>query len=193
MHLRFFCSLAAILLAGCAYTGGAHKFDPSELDSDNRWIAVRNVPLVLQQEHEDCGAAALAMMLAYWREPTSLAEIESACPPVPDRGIKAGALRDFARQKGLRAFLFHGEMADLEREISRRRPVMVGLVKPYVIGAFTHYEVVVAIHPDRSLIVTLDPARGWRQNSFESFLEEWQPVGKPALVMFAASAEPPAQ
>jgi hypothetical protein len=112
------------------------------------------------------------MVLGYWQIPASRAEIVYHCPPVPGQGCRAGELRNFARSKGLSAFLFRGELADLAHELARGRPVVVGLVKPYSDGTFTHYEVVAAMHPQEGLIVTLDPARHWRSNCSEGFAAE---------------------
>jgi ABC-type bacteriocin/lantibiotic exporter with double-glycine peptidase domain len=175
---------------GCAYTGTAKSFNPADLNGDDRWIAVADVPLVQQKTREDCGAAALAMLLAYWREPTTLEAVSAHCPSVADHGIKAGALREYARSHGLQAYLFHGDVEDLERELTRRRPVLVGVARKYVDGVYTHYEVVVAVHPENRIIVTLDPARGWQQDTFDGFLSEWKPVGKPTLVVFRGDAAP---
>jgi hypothetical protein len=33
------------------------------------------------------------------------------------------------------------------------------------------------------VVVTLDPAEGWRQNSLDGFLKEWKPSGRLALVV----------
>ncbi|MBI1849310.1 MAG: C39 family peptidase [Planctomycetes bacterium] len=172
-----------LALTGCAYTGTAQKFNAAEFDADDRWVVVRDVPLVRQESREDCGAAALTMMLAYWRIPTSLEEVKDGCPP-SEHGIRAGDLREFARSKGLQAFLFHGEFDDLRRELARRRPLLVGMAKPFMNGTFTHYEVVVAVHPENQIVVTLDPARGWQQDTFDGFLREWDPVGRPTMVAF---------
>ena len=124
------------------------------------------------------------MIVAYWTgaEPV---EVRTAVGPPSRDGIKAGRLRDFARGRGLAAYLVHGEVADLEHEVRQGRPVLVGLAKPtgrkgYVL---THYEVVVGYHPARRVVVTLDPALGWRQNSLDGFLAEWKPAGRLALVV----------
>jgi ABC-type bacteriocin/lantibiotic exporter with double-glycine peptidase domain len=176
--------LAALLSAGCASRGSATDFDPAELRRGDGWLTATEVPVVLQKDQEGCGAAALAMALAAWRLPTTQDEILKACPPVPGQGIKAGALRDFARGKGLQAFVFHGEISDLEHELAKARPVIVGLVKPSGNRGLTHFELVVALHRERRTIVTIDPARGWRRNSFEGFRSEWQPAGLLLLAIF---------
>jgi len=127
------------------------------------------------------------MMVAYW---TGIAPAELAADlrPAPARGLKAGRLRDFARAHGLESFLLHGELTDLSRELQNGRPVLVGLAKPQRRGVLTHYEVVVALHPERQLVVTLDPDRGWQQNDVAGFLAESQPTGRLALVVSAPAA-----
>lgn len=171
-------ALAAVLAsAGCSYLGTATSFDPGALSREAGWLAAEGVVDVRQGGDEDCGEAALAVLLAYWgREPAS-------CPPAPGRGTRAGRLREELRRQGLAAFLIRGELADLRRELERGRPVLVGLVKPFADGAWTHYEVVVAVHPGRGRVVTLDPARGWRENGAAGFLAEWEPAGRLALVV----------
>ena len=175
--------LISLAATGCSYLGTAEDADPAELRREAGWIAVRDIPVVLQQSEEDCGAATLAMALAYWEVPACLDTVLRNCPPKPDEGIKAGALRDYARSLGLQAFLFHGTFSDFEKELSRGRPVVVGLVKPHVNGGLTHFELVVGFHPAKQLGATLDPARGWRRNSAEGFLSEWEPAGRLTLVL----------
>lgn len=173
-----------VCLVGCSpYLGSAVDVESREIDAQPGWTLVRDVPVVLQEDQKDCGAAALTMVLRYWEVPARRTDILAAYPEHPD-GMRAGDLRDFARRHGLRAFLIQGEFADLQKELGRRRPVIVGMVKPYITGALTHYEVVVGIHAERKLIVTLDPAHGWRQNTFDGFLAEWTPSNRLTLVVF---------
>lgn len=177
-------AVLACSLAACSYLGTARDFDPAELDRDNGWIAVRGVPLMLQEQQIDCGAAAMAMILSYWKTPATVRDVLAACPPVPRQGIRAGQLVEYARSRGFKAFVFQGRWKDLHYEISKSRPVMVGVVKPTVAGGLAHYEVVVALHPAAERIVTLDPARGWRVNSYEGFEREWAPSRRVTLVVF---------
>lgn len=173
----------AVALAGCAsYTGSARDFAPAALRREPGWIAVRGVPPLAQVAESDCGAAAIAMVIAHWTgaPPRTIA---AQLRPAPPRGIAAGRLRDHARRHRLAAFLIQGEITDLRRELSRGRPVVVGLVKPQRDGVLTHYEVVVAIHPGRRLVVTLDPAEGWRQNEVDGFVAEWTPAARLTLVV----------
>lgn len=181
---RWIAVIPLLVAVGCAYRGTARSFDPEELRRDPGWIAVTGVPLRLQEGEEDCGVATIEMMLAFWGKNVLREQILTACPPEPGRGIRAGDLREFVRGFGLRAYLLHGEWKDFENELAVGHPVLVGLVKPYVTGPLSHYEVVVAVHPATGDVVTLDPAHGWRRNSLEGFRQEWEPAGRLTLVVF---------
>jgi hypothetical protein len=127
------------------------------------------------------------MLLDYWHRPAGLARLRDEVDPAPDRGVQAARLRTLLRAHGLDAFLLQGRIGDLEHELARGRPVLVGLVKPHGRIGFDHYELVIAVHPRRRLVVTLDPAAGWRQNDYRSFTTEWQLARRVALVAWAAS------
>jgi len=124
------------------------------------------------------------MVLGYWRRPVTRDEITAANPSVPERGIKAANLRQLARQQGLQAFLIQGQQADLGREIHARHPVIVGLMKRFILRNYPHYEVVVGINRQRQSILTLDPAHGLRVNGRDGFSTEWAKAGQLALIVF---------
>ena len=169
-----FAALGAALLGGCVstYAGTAQPAHSSLLDEPG-WRAVR-VAEIRQESRADCGAAALAMVLGYYGARVKLEA------PEP---LRADALRDAARAAGMKAFRIEGAMAHLEREISEGRPVIVGLVKPAIDGAVTHYEVVVGLDREGRRVATIDPARGLTVNSVEGFDREWSGAGRVAIVM----------
>jgi ABC-type bacteriocin/lantibiotic exporter with double-glycine peptidase domain len=181
--------LALVVLLGASacvsyssYVGTAQPFAPEQLDRDPGWLAVRNVPVVRQQSRIDCGAAAIAMIVSFWTtQPSS--QLLTALRPVRPPGLEAGRLRDFARHHHLQSYLVSGSVDDLERELAAGRPVLVGLYKPQRKGSVTHYEVVVGLHRQKGIVVTLDPAAGWRQNYLINFIEEWKPAGYLTLVI----------
>lgn len=150
---------------------------------DPAWIVVK-VPEVRQTGPSDCGAAALASVLGYWGRPTPLETVERAVHP-GGAGAQAGELERFARERGLFAYAFYGDVSDLEHELRAGRPVIVGVVKPYSRDhGLSHYEVVTGYEPVQKRILTFDPARGLRQNDLAGFLAEWQPTKRVALVAF---------
>jgi ABC-type bacteriocin/lantibiotic exporter with double-glycine peptidase domain len=187
LGLAFVCALGASLsLAGC-YAGTAHTVTARQIAADPGWLVVPDVPLIRQSGTSDCGAAALAMVLAHWQRPIPLDEITARDPAASSKGWKAGQLRDLARERGLQSFVVSGQLGDLNHEISQGRPVMVGVVKRYGDKALAHYEVVIGIHREKRRILTLDPADGWREDSLEGFAKEWVPTKQVTLVFLAPS------
>jgi ABC-type bacteriocin/lantibiotic exporter with double-glycine peptidase domain len=175
------------LTAISCYAGEARDVSPrraAALEADPAWKFVHDVPFVAQRGDADCGPAALAMVLAHFGVRASLEQVVALDPP--DRvGVRAGALRDVARAKGLEAFIVEGTFNDIIDQLSRDRPVLVGLAKPITGGrALAHYEVVVGIDRRDRRIITLDPGRGLRENSLEGFAREWVPTGRVTLIVF---------
>ena len=178
-------ALAAISLAGCAiYPGTARPADLEDLRAEEGWILLDAVPFVPQVSEKGCGAACLAMVLGHWGDGTRVESIEAECAISEEDGIRASALRDAAKRRGLSAFLFQGNVADLEHELSRGRPVVVGLAKPNGSGFTSHFEVVVGLHPRQMRIAALDPAIGLTSDSLAGFEVEWRSTKGVTLVVF---------
>jgi ABC-type bacteriocin/lantibiotic exporter with double-glycine peptidase domain len=176
--------IAMLVLTACQlpYTGGARPVQPEALGSG--WYRAAATQVVRQHQETDCGLAALAMVASAWGRRWSVADLDHQLPP-GERGVKLGALRDLARTRGLEAYAIRGTAADLTRELSHGRPVVLGLILPYDRSHnASHYEVAVAIHPDDGAVVTIDPASGqWRQRSRQVLDLEWQPAGFATLVV----------
>src|SRR6185369_12485864 len=138
--LRGLILIGCLSLVGC-YVGSARSATPADLRADEGWERVDGVPDVRQVAREDCGAAALAMVLGYWGRALTRDQIVAANPPTPEQGLEAATLRDLARRQGLQAFVIPGQLADLDRELRRRHPILVGVVKRYGRRGYAHYEV----------------------------------------------------
>ena len=178
-------ALLGVITLGC-YAGGARDVSPRQaasFASDPHWTFAPNVELVRQQSDSDCGPAALTMVFGHFGIRATLADVSAVTPP-DDDGVRAGALRDVARSRGLTAFVVPGTFEDLFAELEHGRPVLVGLAKPMTgVRAMAHYEVVVAIDRKDRQILTLDPGRGARVNTLEGFAREWAPTGRVAIIM----------
>jgi ABC-type bacteriocin/lantibiotic exporter with double-glycine peptidase domain len=183
--------VVGLLASGCYSSLSRNLADPDAARADG-WAQVENVPEVRQSGEHDCGAAALAMVLGHWGRQVTPEAIWAAGPPPPGHGLRADALRDFARREGLQAFLVEGSPADLDLEVGRDRPVLVGVVKRQGRRAYPHYEVVVGINRKRQRILTLDPARGPRESSLKRFSAEWAEAGRLTLVVFPRASAPAA-
>ncbi len=189
-------------LTGCIhYTGQARPIEPAAVDAARGWIVAAPTPTVHQTGRTDCGPAALVMVAGRWRVPLDLARANALAPASSTLGVRLDALRDVARAHGLTAFAIAGDAAILEHELRAGRPLIVGLLRPYGrSGALSHYEVVIAVRPapraDDTLVVTIDPgattARGWQVRRWIDLDREWQPAGRPALVVLGRVPGPAA-
>ncbi len=185
-------AVALLGATGCASFGGRSRaFDERRLDPAAGWIVAAPTPAVLQEGPKDCGAAALAMVAGRWQVPLSLEgatralDGAAAAPPGhPSDGARLGDLRDVARANGLKAFAVTGDRDTLVHELRAGRPVIIGLLVSTSPGrARSHYEVMVAVHPEDERYVTIDPARGWRVRGWPDLDAEWLPAGRPAMVV----------
>lgn len=175
--------VVCLLATGC-YSSLSRSITGAEAARGAGWDRVENVTEVRQSSREGCGAAALTMVLGHWGRAITQEEIWASNTPPPGEGMRADALRDFARGQGLQAFLVEGNTSDLEREIDRDRPVLVGVMKRQGRRAFPHYEVVVGFNSQRQRILTLDPASGPRERTIDAFTREWTAAGRLTLVVF---------
>jgi ABC-type bacteriocin/lantibiotic exporter with double-glycine peptidase domain len=179
-HLVALVASAAVSV-GC-YSGSARDANVAGLAREGRWVVVQ-VPLVEQHGESDCGTAALASVLGYWGRPTSVEAIDRGIQRRAGARASAAELEDYARARGLSAFTLFATFDDVRHELDEGRPVIVGVAKPYSPGrARAHFEVVVGYEPGTLRVLTLDPARGARENELSGFLAEWEPTGRVALV-----------
>ena len=176
--------VALVSLTGCQlpYTGGARPVTPAQLDSS--WLRAAPTPVVRQKQESDCGLAALAMVAGAWGRHWSVDDLAHRIPP-SEKGVKLGALRDLARDRGLDAFALRATPQDLQHELASGRPVLLGLMLPFDRGHNrSHYEVAIAMNPHDGTVVTIDPASGeWMRRSKDVLDLEWKAAGYPALVV----------
>jgi ABC-type bacteriocin/lantibiotic exporter with double-glycine peptidase domain len=182
--------LLAVLSLGCAsYVGTAKPAQPAVIDREGEWIMVRQFPQVMQDQNDDCGAAALASVMRFWGHEATPRSILSAIGR-KDHRLRAGDMATYARKAGLHSYVFFGTMTDIVHELERGRPIIVGLGKQVAAKkALSHYEVVIGYEPKKKLVLLLDPAKGFQVDSLEGFSEEWTRTKGVTIVTFLPESE----
>jgi predicted double-glycine peptidase len=144
--------------------------------------ATLDVPFVPQGE-DLCGGAAAAMVMRYWGARSVYAEEFSALVDRSAGGIRTAALVSDLRGRGWTAVEGASDLASIQHELGRRRPVIVLLeVRP----SRYHYVVVIGATADH--VVLHDPARGpSRVMSTQSFESAWTKTAHWALLILPAS------
>jgi ABC-type bacteriocin/lantibiotic exporter with double-glycine peptidase domain len=178
--------------AGCASTGSAVRVPLENLKRDPEWVVLDGVPVISQRGDSDSGAAALAMVLQYLGESASIDQVLEDVGGSKGQSIRPSVLRDLARRRGLEAFLFSARERTLISELRRGRPVIVGLARVSTRGGTSHYEVVAGYNASKRMILTVDPAQGWRASPCESFQLEWAQTKQLALIVLPRRRSPPA-
>ena len=134
--------------------------------------AALDVPYVAQRK-DTCGAAALAMVLAYWNAAVPHDEIARTLLEPELRGIAGSDLERFARQRGMTAIAYKGDVGQLRDFVGKGRPLIVA----WDMGKRRYHDVVVVGMGEREVIVN-DPARGAaRRISIEEFERRWKGAG----------------
>ena len=124
------------------------------------------------------------MVLAHWNRSLPFERLVEGLPKNYQQRYSTEDLKKLLEAHGLRARMIAGSQEILYSELAKGRPAIVGLGKLSIDGAHPHFEVVVACHPVENRVVTLDPARGWRQNSLSGFLDEWDLAKRTLIVAY---------
>ena len=182
-------AVAGLSLGCAAYRGTATEAQPSVVAREGAWMMVPRFPLVFQADNDDCGAAALAAVMRFWGYPASPQSIEAALGRKDNR-LRAGDMETYARNAGLRSYVFFGTMKDIVHELGQGRPVIVGLGKKFEEKkAISHYEVVVGYEPTKKQLLLLDPGRGWQIDSLDGFAKEWALSKAVTIVAFLPDSD----
>jgi len=144
---------------------------------------IRNVPQVMQMEATECGAACLAMMLAYYGRWIPLEEARAACGVSRD-GSKAINILRAARRYGLEADGYTYDLEGLQQ--NAKLPCII-------FWNFRHFVVLTGFSPNKKWVYLNDPAKGQVRVSAEEFDESFTGI---ALIMqpsdeFEPAGSPP--
>lgn len=164
------------LVVGCAH-GPVIARAPDRGD----WSVVPGVTVYTQKGEADCGPAALATILSRWGVPSSAAW--RGPHAVRDDGATAGELRDVARRLGFHAYVIQGAFDDLDFELTRARPVLVGVIRPTDAGPRSHFVAVVGREAGGTRWLLADPARGLDVVARAKLQAEWEASGFVTLVI----------
>ena len=135
------------------------------------------VPIVLQADELECGAACLAMILRAHDIPATLADCRRHLPP-GDQGVNAHSLSEAALEFGLRAKAYSAKTREAVEELSL--PAILHFDSD-------HFVVLEGWSPRRDIVSIVDPAAGRRKLDWSRFLRRHSGVA----LTFEPSGAPP--
>jgi tetratricopeptide (TPR) repeat protein len=138
------------------------------------------VPFV-PQERDTCAAAALSMVMGYHGRAVAHDEVAFALVEKELRGIRGSRLADFARERGMVAIAFAGDVGLLREHVGRGRPLILALDA----GRGRYHDVVAIGFDDRRRrVIVHDPARGpSRAVGLATLARKWKATGNWALLV----------
>jgi tetratricopeptide (TPR) repeat protein len=144
------------------------------------------VPFVPQAK-DTCGAAALAMVMGYWGQEAPHQEIAVALVEAELRGIRGSRLADFARQRGMVAVAFAGEMVIVRDHLAKGWPLVLAIDA----GRGRLHDVVAVGFDDGSgEMIVHDPARGASRRIAAPELEKkWARSGNWSLLVIPRGSD----
>jgi ABC-type bacteriocin/lantibiotic exporter with double-glycine peptidase domain len=142
-------AVAIALLSACS----PFKQHPWPAEGDG-FTVVPGVPFVEQLRPNDCGAAALASLLAHRGLELPLATIDAAVYTPVLRGSLLADLENFATGQGFATRSGRGDLELLRRQIDAGRPLLVLLETGRGLWSQPHYLVVFGHDPRRLLVHT---------------------------------------
>jgi ABC-type bacteriocin/lantibiotic exporter with double-glycine peptidase domain len=146
-----------------------------------------SVPYVPQRE-DTCGPAALAMVLRYWGRPVLHDELAAELVSPELRGTPGSRLAEVARDEGMQAVAFRGDLPALREAVAAGRPPVVA----WALGGGRYHDVVV-VGFDRDDPVVHDPARGAaRRIARGRFESRWAAAGHWTLLVAPRPSPDPA-
>ena len=162
------------------------------LAAQTAWL---DVPFV-QQQKAGCGAAAVAMVVAYWAQQyprlagaAKDSERINDLLPASARGIRGRELKRYMEERGFDVYVFDGEIGDLRQHFEKGRPVVVCLGPRGAKGPL-HYAVVAGV--DDTAVWLNDSARGKLfHQDLARFETEWKATGHWAMLAVPRPAKAP--
>lgn len=159
--LRIF-PLILPLVVSCASTPDSRE---------TRFHVIENVPFYPQQAYQ-CGPAALAGVLNYWRLGVSTEDIAGDIYSKSAKGTLDVDMVFYAKKKGFKARQYEGSVADVKRNIDLGYPVIVLVDYGFWVCQQGHFMVVVGYNENG--ILANSGTERLRFISFKDFLRSWK-------------------
>lgn len=132
-----------------------------------------NVPFFSQQDNL-CGPAALASVLHYWRDTTTVEEISRAIYLPQLKGTLGIDLAHFARDKKFNAAFYNGSLADVRRHLERGIPLVAFLNLGYRLFPAGHFVVLTGLDERKEEVIVHSGLEPNKPIAYKDFMAAWK-------------------
>lgn len=132
---------------------------------------MRKHPIVLQEDHKDCGAACLSMIIKHYRGYIPYEELKDSLGVSKD-GVSATRIIEVAKKCGFEAKGVEGNFQEFQREAI----ILPCIAHVLLEGRYYHYIVIYELNVEKKYLIIGDPAKGIYKMSFSEFEQVWQHV-----------------
>ncbi len=115
--------LAIALLVNALVLGAGHNAPAKDFRIRSHLLP--GVPYIAQSTPLTCGAAALAMLLSYWDQPTDEADVLKLRPEIAQKGTWVPLLWEVPQTAGFKVEYGEGDLERLKQLLRSNRPVVV--------------------------------------------------------------------
>jgi ABC-type bacteriocin/lantibiotic exporter with double-glycine peptidase domain len=163
------------------------------------------LPPVAQAGDNDCGYASMASVALYLKVDPKLLASGLVPETFRDRQMAAADLMKMANMLELEAFGYQGDLEDLQKNVTKGRPVLTLLNHPPRLGRYPglewwadlaalpftipHWVVVVGFDGDGDVVLH-DPNKGLISMNRSEFADHWKKRSHVAVLVVAKAAVP---
>ena len=128
-------------------------------------------PIELQEDHKDCGAACLSMIIQYYQGYVPYEELKDNLGVSKD-GVSAARIIEVARKCGFEARGIEGSFEEFQRETI----ILPCIAHVLLEKRYYHYIVIYEINMKKRYLIIGDPAKGIQKMNLKEFEQIWQHV-----------------
>jgi ABC-type bacteriocin/lantibiotic exporter with double-glycine peptidase domain len=180
------CCLAA-MLPGCITAD--QRLGGTDRDPSPGALYIGQVPFYPQRQYE-CGPASLAAVMNFWGRSVTPEQIGEQIYRPKIRGTLSLDMWQYAKAQHFLASIHQGSWEFLERQMSRKRPVIAFLNLGFRQVPIGHFLVVVGLDPSERSVIVYSGGNRNLHIPYDRFEDAWEKTNHWALLVEPAAEEP---
>jgi ABC-type bacteriocin/lantibiotic exporter with double-glycine peptidase domain len=166
-------------LSGCAGIQPQRQQQAATHGSDQRLLSVPFYP----DGTDQCGPSVLASVLTYWNHPVDPPTLKKEIYLVQLKGSLPMDLMLDAQNRGFKAHLYNGSIADLKEELSSGHPLIAFINRGYDFYPIGHFVVIIGYDDSRHGLYMHSGLKKDQFVTYRGFLKDWDKTMRTTLLI----------